>query len=123
MKIAKLACVFLVVCWTVAALAQTLERGAVHGTVYDPTHATIPNTKVTLSNPSTGFRREMTTSSDGGYDFESVPPGQYTIVAEAGGFAVTTITGIVVNVGMLVPTVVVVSNRAAPWPPPQPEAK
>jgi len=81
------------------ALAQTLERGAVHGTVYDPTHATIPNAKVTLSNPSTGFRREMTTSSDGGYDFESVPPGQYTIVAEASGFAVTTITGIVVNVG------------------------
>lgn len=79
--------------------AQTLERGAVRGTVSDNTHAAIPNAKVTLTNPSTGFRRELTTTADGAYDFESIPPGEYTLVAEAPNFAVTTVKGIVVNIG------------------------
>jgi hypothetical protein len=83
--------------------AQTLERGAVHGTVYDASRAVIANAKVTLTNPSTGFRREMTTTGDGGYDFEAVSPGEYTLVAEAQGFAVTTVKGIVVNVGASLP--------------------
>jgi len=83
--------------------AQTLERGALHGTVYDASHAVIGTAKLTLTNPSTGFRREMNTTGDGGYDFEAVPPGEYTLVAEASGFALTTVKGIVVNVGASLP--------------------
>jgi hypothetical protein len=79
--------------------AQTLEKGAIHGTVFDTSHAAIPNTKLTLTNPSTGIRRELATEPDGGYDFENVSPGEYTLVAEATGFAVTTVKKIVVNVG------------------------
>ena len=45
----------------------------------------------------------MTTTGDGGYDFEAVPPGGYTLVAEAQGFALTTVKGIVVNVGASLP--------------------
>ncbi|HKT46148.1 MAG TPA: TonB-dependent receptor [Candidatus Acidoferrales bacterium] len=82
-----------------AAPAQTLERGAVHGIVYDTTHAPIVGAKLTLSNPSTGVRRELTSDADGGYDFESLVPGTYTLVAESSGMAVTTVTNIVVNVG------------------------
>jgi hypothetical protein len=85
------------------SFAQTLERGAIHGSVYDTSHAVIAKAKVTLTNPSTGFRREMTTGADGDYDFEAVPPGEYTLVSEAQGFALTTIKGIIVNVGTSVP--------------------
>jgi hypothetical protein len=88
---------------SVLSLAQTLERGAVHGAVSDTSHAVIANAKLTLTNPSTGFRREMTTGGSGDYDFEAVPPGEYTLVAEAQGFAVTTVKGIVVNVGAALP--------------------
>lgn len=93
--------------------AQTLERGAVHGAVYDASRAVVANVKVTLSNPSTGFRREMTTAGDGGYDFEAVPPGQYSLVAEAQGFAVTTVTGILVNVGTSIPLDVTMPLKTA----------
>lgn len=102
MRVATISLVLLVASSTFC-FAQTLERGAVHGTVYDSSHAVIGNAKVTLSNPSTGFRREMTTTGDGGYDFEAVPPGGYTLVAEAQGFALTTVKGIVVNVGTSLP--------------------
>jgi hypothetical protein len=99
MRFARLMCFLGTMLWVAAMSAQTLEQGAVHGTVYDTTRAVIPTAKVTLSNPSTGFRREMATTAVGGYDFESVPPGEYTLVSEAAGFAVTTVKGLVVNVG------------------------
>ncbi|HET9308070.1 MAG TPA: carboxypeptidase regulatory-like domain-containing protein [Candidatus Sulfotelmatobacter sp.] len=103
MRVATISLVLVVAAASTFCFAQTLERGAVHGTVYDSSHAVIGNAKVTLSNPSTGFRREMTTTGDGGYDFEAVPPGGYTLVAEAQGFALTTVKGIVVNVGASLP--------------------
>ncbi len=81
------------------AAAQNLEKGAVRGTVFDTTHAVVPNAKLTLTNPSTGIRRELKSQGDGSYDFENISPGEYTLVAEADGFAVTTVKGIVVNVG------------------------
>src|SRR5689334_23205392 len=89
--------------WMVAGsfllFGQTLERGAVRGNVYDSSQAIIPNAKVTLSNTSTGFRREVTTGSEGTYAFESVPPGEYTLTAERDGFALTTVKEIQVSVG------------------------
>src|SRR5215471_1994627 len=83
---------------SVLCAAQTLERGALHGTVYDASHAVVGTAKITLTDTSTGFRRQITTA-DGGYVFEAIPPGEYTLVAEAQGFAVTTVKGIVVNIG------------------------
>ena len=99
MRVSKMTLAWLLTAASTLCFAQTLERGAVHGTVYDASRAAVGGAKVTLSNPSTGFRREMQTTGDGGYDFEAVPPGEYTLVAEAPNFAVTTVKGIVVNVG------------------------
>ncbi|HXX02349.1 MAG TPA: carboxypeptidase regulatory-like domain-containing protein [Candidatus Acidoferrales bacterium] len=103
MRAARIVFVAVLVIASTLCFAQTLERGAVHGTVYDSSHAVIATAKITLSNPSTGFHRELNTTPDGGYDFEAVPPGEYTLVAEAQGFAITTVTGITVNVGTSVP--------------------
>ena len=93
---AAIACLLLA---PLAAHAQSLERGAIHGTVTDKTHAVVPGAKVTLTNPSTGIRRELTAGASGDYDFEAVPPGEYTIVAESAGFAVTTTKGIQLPIG------------------------
>jgi len=103
MRVARMTLLGMLLVMSTYCLAQTLERGAVHGTVYDASHAVVATAKVTLTNPSTGFRRELNTTADGGYDFEAVPPGEYALVAEAQGFAITTVTGIVVNVGTSVP--------------------
>jgi Carboxypeptidase regulatory-like domain/TonB dependent receptor len=84
---------------TAGTSAQNLQNGAIRGFVYDTTHSGVPNAKLALTNTGTGIRRELTSQDDGSYDFENIPPGQYTLVAEATGFAVTTVKGIVVNVG------------------------
>ena len=99
MRFWKISFVLVVAAASTFCYAQTLERGALRGTVYDASHAVVGTAKVTLMNPSTGFRREMNTTADGGYVFEAVPPGEYTLIAEAQGFAVTTVKGIVINVG------------------------
>jgi hypothetical protein len=92
----SLACLLLA---PTSAVAQNLQEGAVRGTVYDTTHAVVPTAKLTLTNPSTGIRRELTVTGEGAYNFDNVPPGEYTLKAEADGFAETTVKGILVSVG------------------------
>jgi Carboxypeptidase regulatory-like domain len=84
---------------TGVALAQNTQNGAIRGTVFDTSHASVATAKLTLTNPSTGIRRELPVEADGAYSFDNVAPGEYTIVAIADGFAVTTVKQIVVNVG------------------------
>jgi hypothetical protein len=79
--------------------AQNLQRGEIRGFVYDTSHAVVPKAKLTLSNPSTGYRREFLSDSAGAYDFAQILPGIYQINAEAAGFAAVTITDITVNIG------------------------
>src|SRR5271154_4174458 len=82
-----------------SARAQTLQNGAVRGTVYDTSHAVVSTAKVTLSNPETGLTRDQAVGADGFYSFDNVPPGVYMIVATADGFAVTTVKQINISVG------------------------
>jgi hypothetical protein len=56
------------------------------GTVTDPAGAAVPQTKVTLSGASR-LRRETRADSQGRFAFESIDPGDYTIVVEASGLA------------------------------------
>lgn len=84
---------------TLGASAQSLERGAVHGFVYDASGAAIVGAKVSITNPSTGLKREVTTEADGGYTFEALNPGAFNLVVEAPGFATYNVKQIVVNVG------------------------
>jgi len=79
--------------------AQNLQRGDIRGVVYDTTHALVPNAKVTIINPSTGYKHEITTDSSGSYAFPQLLPGVYQIKAEAAGFAAITITDVVVDIG------------------------
>jgi hypothetical protein len=81
------------------AAAQTLDRGAVHGFVYDTSGSAIPGAKVTLTSPATGLKRELTTNAEGGYDFEALTPGEYTLVFESGNFATYTVKQVVITIG------------------------
>ena len=104
MKIWKIAFLaVLLACLLAAAVApvgaQNLQNGAVRGTVYDTTHAAVATAKVTLTNPSTGIRRDLQVEADGSYGFDNVPPGEYTLTALADGFAVTTVKQVVISIG------------------------
>src|SRR5271156_64832 len=81
------------------ARAQSLERGEIRGFFYDTSHSIVPGAKVTISNPSTGYKREVTTDAAGLYDFAQLLPGTYKIQAEAAGFASTIVTDVVVDIG------------------------
>src|SRR6266480_2015778 len=59
--------------------------GRVSGFVKDPSGATIANAKVTVRN-NTGVERQTTTNDSGYYVVTNVPPGLYTMIAEATGF-------------------------------------
>jgi Carboxypeptidase regulatory-like domain len=82
-----------------SARAQTLQNGAVRGTVYDTSHAVVSTARVTLSNPERGLTRDQAVGADGFYSFDNVPPGVYTIVATADGFAVTTVKQVNISFG------------------------
>jgi hypothetical protein len=82
-----------------SALAQSLERGEIRGVVYDSSGSLVPGAKVTISNPSTGYKRELTTDGTGSYDFAQLLPGVYKIEAEATGFAAKEITDLHIEVG------------------------
>src|SRR5216684_3233181 len=61
------------------------DLGTISGFVKDPSGATIANAKVTVRNNS-GVERVATSNDSGYYAITNVPPGLYTIVAEALGF-------------------------------------
>ncbi|HEY6242919.1 MAG TPA: TonB-dependent receptor [Pyrinomonadaceae bacterium] len=67
--------------------AQSLTAGTVTGTVVDPDNAIVANATVTISNPVTGYKRTLTTGTDGAFQFKDVPPNNYQLSVIATGFA------------------------------------
>src|SRR6476660_1541268 len=66
--------------------AQTAST-SLRGTVTDPNGALVPNATVTLSNPATGYSRTAKTNGEGEYQFQEVPPSNYSLTVNAAGFA------------------------------------
>jgi hypothetical protein len=66
--------------------AQTAGTGALTGTIKDASGAVIPKANVTLTSIDTGQVRTTMTGADGVYRFTLLPPGNYQIKIEAGGF-------------------------------------
>ncbi len=82
------------------AEAQTY-RGGVAGTVEDSTGAVVSGAKVVLLDPETGFTRSMESTSAGGYAFQDLPLGTYTLTITASGFSETKIEKIAVRPGQV----------------------
>src|SRR6266576_279611 len=68
------------------AWAQT-ETGQISGVVTDPSGATVPKAKVTVSNAATGAARDTTTDDHGAYTVTHLLPGIYPVAVEAAGFS------------------------------------
>jgi trimeric autotransporter adhesin len=68
-----------------SAWAQS-SLGGLRGTISDAQNAAIAEVKVSLTNTATGETRASLTNTSGGYDFSSLPPSTYSIVAEHPGF-------------------------------------
>ena len=94
------ALVVLVLTFAVAAFAQSqATTGNIEGRVLDPKEAAVPGATVTATNQQTGLERTTTTNDEGGFSIILLPPGTYTVRANAGGFAPSEIKDLTVNVG------------------------
>ena len=69
-----------------SSLAQAQYSGNVQGFVLDPSGAAVAGASVTLNNVDTGVENVGKTSDSGNYRFSSLPPGNYRVSAESGGF-------------------------------------
>src|SRR4051812_15450834 len=65
-----------------ATSAQTATT-SLHGTVVDPKGGVLPGATVRIVSPATGFKRDTTSGQDGFYQFLQLPPGTYTVTADA----------------------------------------
>ena len=66
--------------------AQTIGTGSIQGTVQDQSGAVVPNATVIAQDPATGYKVTQNTSSAGFYQLPSLPPAQYRVTVNAGGF-------------------------------------
>jgi Carboxypeptidase regulatory-like domain/TonB-dependent Receptor Plug Domain len=87
--IAAITLTFILVQAAVTASAQSVgNSGSINGTVLDPTGAVVPNAKVELRNPVSGFDRSTTTDSAGKFVFTNIPFNPYHLTILASGFLV-----------------------------------
>jgi hypothetical protein len=98
-------------CWSIVSqlfLVLTLginmayaqfDSGAVLGNIKDPSGATISTATVELLDVAKGVKIVRQTDASGGYEFDSVQPGEYTISVTAPGFQGSKTDVFRVNVG------------------------
>ncbi len=93
---------FLLFCLGLSGLlrsqAQTF-RGGINGTVTDSTGAAVAGAAVTAINAGTGIKTPGVSSSSGGFLFEDLPLGEYTVAVTASGFASTNVEHVNVSAG------------------------
>src|SRR5260370_7217425 len=62
--------------------AQTF-RGAINGTVADPSGAIVPGAQVTATDTATGIEHSTVSTGDGQFSFQDLPPGNYKVTVPA----------------------------------------
>src|SRR5215831_8502245 len=85
---------------TVAVNAQTF-RGAINGTVSDPSGAVVPNAKVKATELATSIDHNTVTTGDGQFAFQDIPVGVYKVTVTAAGFATLTVDKVQVLTGSI----------------------
>ena len=69
------------------SFGQAQNTGELSGQVTDPAHALVPGAAVTLTSEDRGTVLQGTTNSAGGYAFNDVAVGSYTLTITAPGFS------------------------------------
>ena len=80
-----------------AAHAQLSGKGAISGTVMDPTGAAVPGATIVITASATGVALKTTSTSAGDYNIATLDPGIYTVTVTAQGFEKLTQQNIQVN--------------------------
>lgn len=88
------------VAFAVASNSQTF-RGAINGTVTDPSGAVVPNAQVKASEVATGIEHSTVTSSEGQFQFQDIPLGFYKVTVVAQGFPSYTVDKVEVIAGTI----------------------
>jgi carboxypeptidase family protein/TonB-dependent receptor-like protein len=92
----------LVLALILSAVATTfgqLGTAGISGQVLDTNGAAVPSARVVVKNKATGQARETTTSGEGTYTFQNLPPATYEIRIEAINFAQAVVETVTLNVG------------------------
>jgi len=84
----------------VAANAQTF-RGAINGTVTDPSGGLVPNAQVKATQVATSTDHTTVTTSDGQFAFQDIPLGTYKVSVTAQGFPNYTVDKVEVTAGTI----------------------
>src|SRR6266566_6811450 len=92
--------ILVVLSLAVAVNAQTF-RGAINGTVTDPSGAAVPNAQVVAKEIATGIDHTTTTTSDGVFVFQDIPLGQYKVTVTATGFPAYAVDKVEVTAGTI----------------------
>jgi hypothetical protein len=83
-----------------SSAAQTY-RGAINGTVSDPSGAVIPDAEVKARNKATDVTTSTTSTSDGQFAFQDLPVGSYVVSVTASGFPEMTVDNVMVTQGSI----------------------
>ncbi len=77
----------------VVVVAQT-GTATVRGTITDAQGKAVPNATVKLVASERNFERVQTASSEGGYVFNAIPPGEYRVEVESANFRKTRVDNV-----------------------------
>ena len=84
-------------CAQTALRAQSVNA-TLNGTATDQRGALVPGVTIRITNPDTGFQREVQTSDNGTFTFPALPPATYVVSANKDGFAPAEISNLTLNV-------------------------
>src|SRR5437016_2679291 len=82
-----------------SSMAQTITTGSIEGLVTDPNGAAVKGATVTATSPNLISAKTANTGDDGRYQILALPPGNYKVSINAGGFAKFESGVVAVNLG------------------------
>jgi outer membrane receptor protein involved in Fe transport len=85
--------------FAISAFGQSTTTGSLEGLVTDPNGAAIKGATVTATSPNMISAKTATTGDDGRYQIPALPPGNYKVSINAGGFAKFESGDVGVNLG------------------------
>lgn len=90
---------FVAIC-VFSALAVGQNSSGLTGVVADANGAVVTGATVKLTDPKTGKDQSTTTNDQGGYSFQRIAPGTYTLTVTAPGFQTSVIQNLALGVGI-----------------------
>src|SRR5712692_2129233 len=91
--------VLVVAGWGVLPGVAQINRANLNGTVTDASGASVPDARVEVVSPDTGFKRQVETGDAGVYSITGLPIGTYDLTISREGFKTSEVKGIELFVG------------------------